>query len=86
MTASENAKMFFAACEAPEGWAGCQPYVAVGATFTAQGEPLAEIDTVQAYCDWMAGSGTVTAPGATYVLHASAYDTESTRSIFPLRM
>ena len=31
MTAFENATKFFTACEAPEGWAGCQPYVAEGA-------------------------------------------------------
>ena len=36
MTAFENATQFFIACEAPAGWAGCQPYVAEGATFTAQ--------------------------------------------------
>jgi hypothetical protein len=46
MTAFENATKFFIACEAPEGWAGCQPYVAEGATFTAQSEPLAEVKTV----------------------------------------
>jgi hypothetical protein len=27
MTAFENAKKFFTACEAPEGWAGCKEYV-----------------------------------------------------------
>jgi len=30
MTAFENAKKFFTACEAPEGWAGCKQYVAEG--------------------------------------------------------
>ena len=79
MTAFENATKFFVACEAPEGWAGCQAYVADGATFTAQSEPLTGVKTVQNYCDWMYGFATVTAPGATYELHASAYD-ESTRT------
>jgi len=51
MTAFETATKFFTACEAPEGWAGCQPYVANGATFTAQSEPLAEIHTVEACCE-----------------------------------
>ncbi|MEZ4869777.1 MAG: nuclear transport factor 2 family protein [Caldilineaceae bacterium] len=82
MTAFENAKKFFAACEAPEGWAGCQAYVADGATFTAQSEPLAEVKTVQAYCEWMYGFATVTAPGATYELHTSAYDEERRTAIF----
>ena len=79
MTALENATKFFVACEAPEGWTGCQAYVADGATFTAQSEPLVGVKTVQNYCDWMYGFATVTAPGATYELHVSAYD-ESTRT------
>ena len=82
MTAFENATQFFIACEAPKGWAGCQPYVAEGATFTAQSEPLVEIKTVQAYCDWMYGLATVTAPSATYDLHASAYDEKTRTAIF----
>ena len=32
MNTLENATKFFTACEAPEGWAGCKPYVAEGAT------------------------------------------------------
>ncbi|MEZ4621108.1 MAG: hypothetical protein R2867_37170 [Caldilineaceae bacterium] len=78
----ENATKFFTACEAPEGWAGCKAYVAEGAPFTAQSEPLAEITTVEAYCEWMYGFGTVTVPGATYNLHASAYDEQTRTAIF----
>lgn len=74
MTAFENAKRFFDACEAPTGWEGCKEYVADGASFVAQSEPLADVDTVAAYCDWMAGFGTVTAPGATYELHTCSFD------------
>ena len=65
MSAFENATKFFKACEAPEGWEGCKEYVADGATFSAQSEPLADVDTVEAYCEWMAGFGNITAPGAT---------------------
>ena len=82
MNAFENAKKFFAACEAPEGWAGCKAYVVDGATFTAQSEPLAEVKTVQAYCEWMYGFATVTALGATYDLHTSAYDEKTRTAIF----
>ncbi len=82
MTAFENAKKFFAACEAPEGWAGCAPYVAAGATFRAQSEPIVDIDTVEGYAEWMKGFGTVTAPGATYTLHASAWDEENRTALF----
>lgn len=82
MTAFENARKFFNACEAPEGWAGCQAYVAEGATFSAQCEPLAEVKTIQAYTDWMAGIGKITAPGATYDLHTAAYDEVTKTAIF----
>lgn len=82
MTAFENAKKFFAACEAAEGWAGCQPYVAEGASFAAQSEPLTEVKTVAAYCDWMAGFATITAPGSTYDLHTAAYDEATNTAVF----
>ena len=82
MTAFENAKKFFIACEAPEGWAGCKPYVANNATFTAQSEPLADINTVEAYCEWMLGLGTAVVPGATYDLHTSAYDEATRTAVF----
>ena len=82
MTAFENAKKFFEACEAPAGWEGCQPYVADNATFTAQSEPLAELDTVEAYSEWMMQIGRVTLAGATYDLHSSSYDEATRTAIF----
>jgi hypothetical protein len=82
MSAFENARKFFDACEAPAGWDGCKDYVADGAPFDAQSEPLVDITTVQGYCDWMAGFGTVTAPGATYDLHTSGYDEDSRTAMF----
>lgn len=81
MTAFDNAKKFFEACEASEGWAGCQDYVADGASFSAQSEPLADITTVQDYCEWMAGIGGVL-PGATYDLHSASYDDSTRTAIF----
>lgn len=82
MTAFETAKKFFEACEAPAGWAGCKDFVADNAPFVAQSEPLAEIDTVEAYCDWMAAFGKVTAPGATYDLHTCSYDEGNNTAVF----
>lgn len=79
MNAFENANEFFHACEKPLGWAGCKQYVADGASFAAQSEPLAEINTVEAYCDWMFGFGTITSPEGTYELHTASYD-EATRT------
>jgi len=82
MTAFENARKFFEACDAAEGWSACKDYVADGAPFVAQSEPLADINTVKAYCEWMAGFGTVTVPGATYDLHSSSYDEETKTAVF----
>ena len=82
MTAFENARKFFDACEAPAGWAGCKAYVEAGAPFVAQSEPLADIKTVEAYCEWMASFGKVTAPGATYDLHTASYDDAKKTAVF----
>ncbi len=82
MSAFDNAKKFFDACETPLGWEGCAAYVEPGAAFTAQSEPLADVTTVEAYCEWMKAFGTVTAPGATYTLHSQSYDEASRTAAF----
>lgn len=82
MSAFGNAKKFFEACEAPTGWEGCQQYVAEDSTFIAQCEPLTDVNSIQAYCDWMLGFGTVIAPGATYDLHCASYDESSRTAVF----
>ena len=82
MSAFDNAKKFFDACEAPAGWEGCKEYVADGAPFVAQSEPLADVNTIEAYCDWMKGFGPITAPGATYDLHSASYDEDTRTATF----
>ncbi len=82
MSAFENARKFFVACETPTGWAGCKNWVADGATFNAQSQPLADVTTVEHYCEWMFGFGTVTAPGARYELHTSAWDEDTRTATF----
>ena len=82
MSAFENAKKFFEACEAPAGWAGCRDYCEEGASFSAQSEPLVDVTTVEAYADWMHGFGTVTSKGSTYTLHAACYDDENRKAVF----
>lgn len=79
MTAFQNAKNFFVACETPLGWEGCKDFVADGASFSAQSEPIAGITTIEAYTNWLHGTVTAALPGARYEVHASAYD-ESTRT------
>ena len=52
---TEIADKFFVACETGKGWEGCSPYCTPGATFSAQAEPLADVKSLQQYCDWMKG-------------------------------
>jgi len=47
-----QAKKFFDACDSGEGWSGCESYCHPGATFSSQTGVLAEIDTVEGYCEW----------------------------------
>jgi hypothetical protein len=82
MNAFENAKKFFAACEAAEGWAVCKDYVVADAPFIAQCEPLVDVNTVEAYCEWMAGFVRTVAPGATYDLHTACYDEATRTAVF----
>ena len=53
MPITETAKNFFEACEAGKGWEVCKEYCTADATFSAQAEPLAEVQTLQQYTDWM---------------------------------
>lgn len=52
-TILEPAKLFFEACETGKGWDGCREYCHPDATFSSQTGALAEIDTLEAYCEWM---------------------------------
>lgn len=82
MTAIDNATRFFHACESLDGWEGCKEYVAPGATFNAQSEPIADITTVEGYCQWMQGFGRDVVPGCTYEIHAHSFDEESRVATF----
>ncbi len=82
MSAFDTAAKFFEACETAKGWAGCKDYVVDGALFSAQSEPLVDVKTVEAYCEWMADFATSTTPGATYDLHASSYDEANDVAMF----
>lgn len=73
---------FFHACEGLQGWAGCQSFVAEGAEFVAQSEPLVDINSVEGYCEWMAGLGSGPLAGCGYQLHCSAYDEASQTALF----
>ena len=74
MSGFQNAKDFFETLEALKGWESCREYVVEGAPFSCQAAAMADVDSVQAYCEWVVGFGKVTAPGATYDLHAASWD------------
>lgn len=82
MSAFETANKFFEACETAQGWEACQAYVAEGADFEAQSEPIADINTVEAYTEWMAALGNQITPGSSYDLHASSYDEASKTAMY----
>ncbi len=82
MKAFDNANAFFEACETGKGWAGCKDYVAAGATFESQAEPLADMKSVQAYCDWMGAFTTKTAPGSSYDINCSGFDEKRNIAFF----
>ena len=47
------AQSFFDACETGKAWTGCLQYCTPNATFSSQANPLLNIATLSAYCDWM---------------------------------
>ena len=49
----EPAKLFFDACETGKGWAVCKEYCLPNATFSSQTGVLAEINTLEDYCEWV---------------------------------
>ncbi len=51
----EKAEQFFDACETGKGWESCQQYCHPQATFSAQADALAGVDTLEAYTEWMKG-------------------------------
>lgn len=52
---TDIANSFFVACETGKGWDGCKAYCTANATFAAQAEPLADVKSLQQYCEWMKG-------------------------------
>ena len=82
MSGYDIAKQFFEACETGLGWEGCQSFVAADASFAAQSEPIADIASVEGYTEWMKQMGNETLRGASYTLHASAWDEANQCALF----
>jgi len=82
MTKMNIATNFFHACEGLEGRLGCEKFVADGASFEAQSEPIAEISTVLDYCDWMQGLGNGPLAGCSYKVINSSFDASTSTALF----
>lgn len=48
-----TAEQFFEACETGKGWEACRAFCHPDATFSSQTDALAEVSTVEDYCEWM---------------------------------
>ena len=48
-----TARAFFDACDYGKGWSACKKYCHPDATFETEAETLANVDTMEIYCDWM---------------------------------
>ena len=68
-----TAERFFDACETGKGWEVCQQYCHSGATFSAQADALAGVDTLEGYADWMKGLLTPV-PDGRYEVRSFAVD------------
>lgn len=79
-TITDTARAFFEACETGKGWHECRRWCRDGATFSCQADALADVVTLQGYCDWMKGMlGPL--PDGRYELTAFATDPERQRVV-----
>src|SRR3989441_10121397 len=70
---TQTARAFFDACETGKGWAECSAYCQPDAGFAAQAEPLADLQTLQQYTEWMQGL-LVFVPDGSYAVKSFATD------------
>jgi predicted ester cyclase len=64
---TDTALAFFDALDTGQGWEACSAFCLPDATFAAQAEPLAEIQTLADYAEWMKGMMAI-APDGRYEL------------------
>ncbi|MCC5885891.1 MAG: ester cyclase [Gammaproteobacteria bacterium] len=70
-----QAERFFEACETGKGWEVCREFCHAQATFSCQAAALADVATLEGYCEWMKHL-LVTIPDAHYELKFMAEDAE----------
>lgn len=71
----ETAAQFFDACETGKGWERCSSYCHPDASFSSQTAVLADVSTVEGYCEWMKNLFTPI-PDGHYELKCFAADEE----------
>jgi len=49
----QTARQFFEACETGKGWEACSEHCHSDATFSSQTTVLADISSLEDYCEWM---------------------------------
>jgi hypothetical protein len=49
----DTARQFFEACDGGKGWEACQNFCNSDATFSSQTAVLADISSLEGYCEWM---------------------------------
>lgn len=80
MSIKQSALAFFDACETGKGWAACKQWCHDGATFSAQADALADINTVEGYAEWMKNL-LVPIPNGRYELLAFAVDEDRSTAV-----
>ena len=70
----ERAAAFFDACETGKGWQACQEYCHPDASFSAQTDAFAGINTIEGYTEAMKGLLAGPIPNASYDLRSFAVD------------
>ncbi|HLS47351.1 MAG TPA: ester cyclase, partial [Gemmatimonadales bacterium] len=73
----DTAERFFDACETGKGWDGCREFCHPTATFSAQADALAGVDTLEGDTEWMKGMYTPM-PDGNYEI--SSFGVDETRS------
>ena len=75
-TEYDTARQFFEACETGKGWDGCKAHCHTDATFSSQTGALADIVSLEDYCEWMKNLLTPI-PDGNYELKFFGFDPES---------
>ena len=70
----ETAALFFDACETGRGWEGCREYCHDDASFAAQTDIFAGVDTLEAYTEAMKSLLAGPIPDGSYELRSFAVD------------